>query len=80
MAFTPYGAAPGRECGGCTMCCKVYTFPESEAGRRLVQDCSPGKGCRIMMIVPDQCRDFFCLWMTDGTMPPAWRPTARGSC
>ena len=37
--------------------------------------CAPGKGCRIHDALPaDQCRDFFCLWMTDGKMPDEWRP------
>ena len=75
MSFTPYGAAPGRECGSCTMCCKVYTFPEiNKPAGVWCKFCNPGKGCKIHDNVPDPCRDFFCLWMTDGTMPDEWRP------
>jgi hypothetical protein len=75
MTFTPYGAAPGRECGACTMCCKVYTFPEiGKPAGVWCRYCTPGKGCKIHDNVPDPCRQFFCLWMTDGTMPAEWRP------
>jgi hypothetical protein len=75
MSFTPYGSAPGRECGSCTMCCKVYTFPEiNKPAGVWCKFCNPGKGCKIHDNVPDPCRDFFCLWMTDGTMPDEWRP------
>jgi hypothetical protein len=75
MSFTPYGAAPGRECGACNMCCKVYTFPEiNKPAGVWCKYCRPGKGCTIHDDLPGQCRDFFCLWMTDGTMPDEWRP------
>jgi hypothetical protein len=75
LSFTPYAAAPGRECGGCTMCCKVYALPElaKPPGVWCIH-CAPGKGCAIHDQLPDQCRLFFCLWMTDGAMPADWRP------
>ena len=67
--------APGRECGACTMCCKVYTFPEiAKPAGVWCRHCTPGRGCAIHDALPNQCREFFCLWMMDGTMPPGWRP------
>jgi hypothetical protein len=75
MSVTPYAAALGRECGPCTMCCKVFALPE--IGKRAgvwCKYCAPGKGCKIHDNPPDPCRAFFCLWMTDGGMPPEWRP------
>jgi hypothetical protein len=75
MSVMPYAPAPGRACGACAMCCKVYTFPEiGKPAGAWCKYCTPGKGCSIHDNVPDPCRDFFCLWMTDGTMPDAWRP------
>jgi len=75
MSVMPYSAAPGRECGSCGMCCKVYTFPEiGKPAGVWCKYCEPGKGCRIHDALPDPCREFFCLWMTDPTMPPEWRP------
>ena len=68
-------AAPGRECGTCTLCCKVYPIPALEKPAGVwCRHCTPGKGCGIHDAPPDQCRAFFCLWMMDGKMPPEWRP------
>jgi hypothetical protein len=75
MVVTPYAAAPGRQCGACTLCCKVYALPELEKPPGVwCRHCAPGKGCAIHDALPEQCRRFFCLWMTDGKMPPEWRP------
>jgi hypothetical protein len=68
-------AAPGRECGTCTLCCKVYDVPSlAKPAGKWCQHCLPGKGCGIHATRPDHCRSFFCLWMTDGTMPTEWKP------
>jgi hypothetical protein len=68
-------AAPGRDCGSCTLCCKVYDVPSlAKPAGKWCQHCTPGKGCGIHATRPDHCRSFFCLWMTDGTMPPEWKP------
>ena len=75
MLLTSYSAAPGRECGACTLCCKVYALPEfAKPPGVWCKHCAPGKGCAIHEAPPDQCRQFFCLWMTDGTMPAEWKP------
>lgn len=73
--LTSYTAASGRECGSCTLCCKVYALPEfAKPPGAWCKHCAPGKGCAIHDAAPDQCRRFFCLWMTDGTMPAEWKP------
>ena len=75
MVFTAHGAAPGRECGTCTLCCKVYALPALAKPPGLwCRHCTPGKGCGVHDALPDQCRQFFCLWMADATLPPEWRP------
>ncbi len=57
------------------MCCKVYTFPEiAKPAGVWCRHCTPGRGCAIHDALPGQCREFFCLWMTDGTIRPEWRP------
>jgi hypothetical protein len=68
-------AAPGRECGSCTLCCKVYEVPslEKPAGK-WCRHCAPGKGCGIWETRPDHCRSFYCQWMTDGGFGPEWKP------
>ncbi len=67
--------APGRECGNCTLCCKVYDIHEIRKPEgRWCQHCTPGRGCRIHEDRPDQCREFFCLWLTDADIPLDWKP------
>lgn len=75
LSLTPFGAAPGRACGPCTLCCKVYALPAFDKPPGVwCRECAPGKGCGIHAEAPDQCRRFFCLWMTDGKLPDVWRP------
>ena len=67
--------APGRECGSCTLCCKVYDIHEIRKPEgRWCQHCTPGRGCRIHEDRPYQCREFFCLWLTDADIPMDWKP------
>ncbi len=66
---------PGKGCGTCTMCCKVFRIPEVEknAGqwcRHVLQ----GKGCAIHETRPQTCRDFFCHWLVSPVLGPEWRP------
>ena len=67
--------APGRDCGPCTLCCKVFDVPavESVAGQ-WCRHCLPGRGCGIHLTRPDHCRAFHCLWMTEGWIGPEWKP------
>jgi hypothetical protein len=75
LVVAPFGVAPGRACGPCTLCCKVYALPEFEkAPGAWCQHFAPGKGCKIHDEAPTQCRQFFCVWMTDAKLPDAWRP------
>jgi hypothetical protein len=67
--------APGRSCGTCALCCKVYDVPalEKPAGT-WCKHCNPGKGCGIHATRPDPCRAFHCLWMTTDFLGPEWKP------
>ena len=67
--------APGRSCGTCTLCCKVYDVPvlDKPAGR-WCQHCRPGRGCGIHDSRPQHCRSFNCLWMTAPWLGPDWKP------
>jgi hypothetical protein len=68
-------AAQGRECGTCTLCCKVFQLPElGKPAGVWCRHCTQGVGCRIHATRPAQCREFFCLWMTDAAMPADWKP------
>jgi hypothetical protein len=67
--------APGRACGPCTLCCKVYDVPvlDKPAGS-WCRHCKPGRGCGIHETRPQYCRSFHCLWMTQGWLGPEWKP------
>ncbi len=67
--------APGRACGACTLCCKVYDVPavESVAGQ-WCRHTKAGQGCAIHATRPDHCRAFHCLWMTESWLGPEWKP------
>jgi Fe-S-cluster containining protein len=67
--------APGRHCGTCTLCCKVYDVPslEKPAGK-WCSHCKPGTGCGIWETRPDHCRAFHCLYMTEGWLGEEWKP------
>jgi hypothetical protein len=68
-------AAPGRDCGTCTLCCKVYDVPTlAKPVGKWCSHCTPGKGCGIHETRPVHCRSFFCLWMTDAHFTPEWKP------
>ncbi len=67
--------APGRTCGSCTLCCKVYDVPavESVAGQ-WCRHTKAGRGCGIHETRPQHCRNFHCLWMTESWLGPEWKP------
>lgn len=67
--------APGRACGTCTLCCKVYDVPSvPKSMGKWCQHCVPGRGCGIHETRPDHCRAFHCLWMTENWLGPEWKP------
>jgi hypothetical protein len=67
--------APGRSCGTCTMCCKVYAIRElnKRAGHWCVH-AERGRGCKIYEDRPDTCKSFYCMWRVDPTLGPEWKP------
>jgi hypothetical protein len=66
---------PGRECGSCTLCCKVYNIPEiGKVAGKWCTHCAPGKGCRIHDALPSPCAEFNCLWRTQEVLPAHWKP------
>lgn len=67
--------APGRDCGTCALCCKVFDVPVLQKPMgRWCQHCTPGKGCGIHETRPDHCRAFHCLWMLEPWLGPEWKP------
>ncbi len=67
--------AQGRDCGSCTLCCKVYDVPAVGAtAGNWCPNCQPGSGCKIYEVRPQQCRAFNCLWITQDFLGPDWKP------
>jgi hypothetical protein len=66
---------PGRSCGTCSLCCKVYSIRElnKSAGRWCVHAVR-GSGCSIHDNRPQQCRQFFCSWLFDPNLGSKWKP------
>lgn len=66
---------PGRSCGTCTMCCKVYSI--KELGKPAGKWCAhrvQAVGCTIYAARPRSCREFFCSWLVDPNLGPEWKP------
>jgi hypothetical protein len=66
---------PGRECGQCTLCCKLLKVDviEKPAGK-WCKHCTPGKGCNIYAERPDVCAAWFCGWREWERLGPKWYP------
>ncbi len=64
-----------RECGTCTLCCKVMGIVELEKPRSVWCDhAMPGRGCAIYAQRPHSCSVFSCLWLLDETLGEEWKP------
>jgi hypothetical protein len=66
---------PGRSCGTCTLCCKVYeVLPLNKPAGKWCSHCSPGRGCGIHETKPDLCSSFNCFYLTEGRLSDEWKP------
>lgn len=67
--------APGRECGDCTMCCKLAAVPElAKPANVWCKHVAQGVGCKIHDTRPTSCSTFDCQWLLDPTLGPEWKP------
>ena len=70
---------PGRECGGCTLCCTVLLVDTPEIQKEAGATCRHCvKGCAIHESRPPVCRDYFCAWRRMEIFGPEWRPDRSG--
>jgi hypothetical protein len=73
---TPRGPfALARSCSGCTLCCRVLeaTTLDKPMGV-LCRHCVVGAGCGVHATRVDECRNYHCGWLIDGTLGEEWRP------
>jgi hypothetical protein len=67
--------APGKSCGGCTLCCKVLKITAlSKPHGTWCTHCQPGVGCRVYDDRPEECRTFLCGWLVNSQLGPEWKP------
>lgn len=70
-----------RECGKCTVCCKVLAIDDPALAKppgTLCANARAGSGCKIYDTRPDPCRGFFCGWRYLRELDDKWRPDRSG--
>ena len=68
----------GRECGSCSLCCKILPINRPEfkkPGNKWCKHCRPANGgCGIYHDRPEVCRGFACAWLMNPGLSDEWRP------
>jgi hypothetical protein len=65
-----------RECGSCSMCCKVLSIEElNKPADKWCTHCTPGKGCGIYKDRPEVCKTFKCGWLLSPEVPDWMKPS-----
>jgi len=70
-----------RQCGACTLCCRllpINTEQFRKTANALCRHCNEGRGCRIYESRPGFCRGFYCEWRLNPQIPATWRPEKSG--
>lgn len=76
VALAPLAASVvvGRQCGSCTLCCKVAAVEEVKKPNGVwCPHCARGR-CTIYEQRPTSCRRFYCQWMVEKGLGPEWKP------
>jgi hypothetical protein len=67
-----------RDCGECTLCCRLTEVPElRKPVNKWCQLCT-AKGCSVYETRPQSCRSFYCFWMLSLDVPDELRPDKCG--
>ena len=65
-----------RECGDCTLCCKVMAIEQlAKPAGSWCPHCNPRRGCLTYATRPAECQTFSCLWLVDDRLDPHWKPS-----
>ncbi len=66
----------GRDCRGCTMCCKLLSVEEiSTPPLSWCPSCDTKRGCTIYEQRPTECRQFYCEYLLDPALGEHWKPS-----
>lgn len=66
-----------RQCGSCTMCCKLLDVKGLTERNSWCKQCDIGKGCKKyeeLETFSPACNSFQCVWKMAGAMPEELRP------
>jgi hypothetical protein len=72
---------PNRDCGECTVCCKVLLIDDPEFQKFpgvMCPNCKSGAGCQIYEMRPSPCRGFNCGWRYMPELGEELRPDKSG--
>ncbi len=70
-----------RECGTCTVCCKILAIDDVELQKLpgiMCPNCKADAGCQIYETRPATCRGFYCGWRYLPNLGDDWRPDRCG--
>jgi hypothetical protein len=71
-------AQTGRNCGACSLCCKLLDINEDafqKPAGTWCKHCRPGRGgCAIYNERPPVCRGYACEWLGNLNMGDEWQP------
>lgn len=68
-----------RQCGDCTLCCKLLEIHEIPSGiGEYCQYCKVGSGCMIYEARPKECSDYQCMWTMMDRVSDDLRPDKCG--
>jgi hypothetical protein len=65
-----------KDCGGCTLCCKVIGIKELNKPQGVwCTHCLAGVGCKIYESKPEECGTFVCGWLCEPALGEEWKPS-----
>ncbi len=66
---------PGRSCNDCAMCCMVMGVKELDKPKGVwCRHCTTRKACDIYDARPEECRTFYCGYLTLAELGEEWKP------
>ena len=64
-----------RDCRECSLCCRILGVDEIEKPQNVwCRHCDVGRGCKLYDSRPEECRSFFCGYLTLPMVDEKWFP------
>ena len=75
-ATTAQSTPRARECGECTLCCKLMGIDSLDKPAGVwCAHCRPARGCGIYEGRPQECRNFICGYLLMPEVDERWKPS-----